>query len=64
MKKLLLILSASFLISCSAGKVVNARDITAEKIEANIIDAYNVKSKAKIAFEKLEETKDGNNNIQ
>lgn len=30
MKKLLLIISASFLISCSASKVVNARDITAE----------------------------------
>ena len=31
---------------------------------AEAIDAYNVKSKAKIAFDKLEETKDGNNNIQ
>jgi hypothetical protein len=30
MKKLLLIISASFLISCSAGKVVNSRDITAQ----------------------------------
>jgi hypothetical protein len=31
---------------------------------AEAIDAYNVKSKAKIAFEKLEEQKDGNNNLQ
>jgi len=31
---------------------------------AEAIDAYNVKTKAKIAFDKLEETKDGNNNIQ
>ena len=31
---------------------------------AEAVDAYNVKSKAQIAFEKLEETKDGNNNIQ
>ena len=31
---------------------------------AEAVDAYNVKSKAKIAFEKLEENKDGNNNIQ
>ena len=30
MKKLLLILSASFLISCSAAKVVDSKDITAE----------------------------------
>ena len=31
---------------------------------AEAVDAYNVKSKAKIAFEKLEEKEDGNNNIQ
>ena len=31
---------------------------------AEAVDAYNVKSKAKIAFEKLEEKKDGNSNIQ
>ena len=31
---------------------------------AEAVDAYNVKSKAKIAFEKLEEQSDGNNNIQ
>ena len=31
---------------------------------AEAVDAYNVKSKAKIAFEKLEEQTDGNNNIQ
>ena len=31
---------------------------------AEAVDAYNVKSKAKIAFEKLEENNDGNNNIQ
>ena len=31
---------------------------------AEAIDAYNVKTKAKIAFEKLEENKDGNSNIQ
>ena len=31
---------------------------------AEAVDAYNVKSKAKIAFEKLEEKSDGNNNIQ
>ena len=31
---------------------------------AEAIDAYNVKEKAKIAFEKLEENNDGNNNIQ
>ena len=31
---------------------------------AEAVDAYNVKSKAKIAFEKLEENKDGNSNIQ
>ena len=31
---------------------------------AEAIDAYNVKEKAKIAFEKLEENKDGNNNLQ
>ena len=31
---------------------------------AEAVDAYNVKSKAKIAFEKLEEQKDGNSNIQ
>jgi hypothetical protein len=31
---------------------------------AEAVDAYNVKSKAQIAFEKLEEKSDGNNNIQ
>ena len=31
---------------------------------AEAVDAYNVKSKAKIAFEKLEENNDGNSNIQ
>jgi len=31
---------------------------------AEAVDAYNVKSKAKIAFEKLEEQTDGNNNLQ
>jgi len=31
---------------------------------AEAVDAYNVKEKAKIAFEKLEENTDGNNNIQ
>ena len=31
---------------------------------AEAIDAYNVKEKAAIAFEKLEENNDGNNNIQ
>ena len=31
---------------------------------AEAVDAYNVKSKAKIAFEKLEENTNGNNNIQ
>jgi hypothetical protein len=33
---------------------------------AEAVDAYNVKSKAKIAFEKLENesNEDGNNNIQ
>ena len=31
---------------------------------AEAVDAYNVKSKAKIAFEKLEEKEDGNSNIQ
>jgi len=31
---------------------------------AEAVDAYNVKSKAKIAFEKLEEKEDGNNDIQ
>jgi len=31
---------------------------------AEAVDAYNVKSKAKIAFEKLEEIEDGNNDIQ
>ena len=31
---------------------------------AEAVDAYNVKSKAKIAFEKLEENNDGNNDIQ
>jgi hypothetical protein len=31
---------------------------------AEAVDAYNVKSKAQIAFEKLEEQKDGNSNIQ
>ena len=31
---------------------------------AEAVDAYNVKSKAQIAFEKLEENNDGNNNIQ
>ena len=31
---------------------------------AEAVDAYNVKSKAKIAFEKLEEDTNGNSNIQ
>ena len=31
---------------------------------AEAVDAYNVKSKAKVAFEKLEENTNGNNNIQ